>query len=35
MPKIRSMVYRPDIQNLQTIIVSFTDQKKLLEKLGY
>ena len=34
MSKIRLIVYRPGIHNLQTRIVSFPDQKKLLEKIG-
>ena len=33
MPKIVNVIYRPDIQNLQTIIISFPDQEKLLEKV--
>ena len=31
MSKIRVLIYRLDIYNLQTKIVSFQDQKKLLE----
>ena len=34
MSKIRLIVYRPGIHNLQNRIVSFPDQKKLLEKIG-
>ena len=33
MPKIRSIVYRPDIHDLQTSIVSFADYEKFLEKV--
>ena len=32
MSKLRSIIYRPGILNLQTGIVSFPDQQKLLEK---
>ena len=33
MPKKKSILYRPDIYNLQTRTVTFPDQDKLLEKI--
>ena len=33
MPKIRSITYRPDTYNLQTTILSFPDEEKLLEQV--
>ena len=35
MSKIRVLIYRLDIYNLQTNIVSFQDQEKLLEKVVF
>ena len=34
MSKIRSIIYRQEIHNLQTRNISFPDQEKLLEKVG-
>ena len=33
MPKIRILIYTPDIYNLQTRTASFPDQEKLLKKV--
>ena len=33
--KIRVFIYRRDIYNLQTKVVSFTDQEKLLKKVVF
>ena len=35
MPKIRVLIYRHDIYNLQTKIVSFQDKKKLLQEVVF
>lgn len=34
MPKMRSIIYRPDIYNLVTRILLFPDQKKLQKQVG-
>ena len=33
MPKIGSIIYRPDMNNLHTCIVLFADHEKFLEKV--
>ena len=35
MPKIKFLIYRLDIYNLQTKIVSFRDQEKLLKEVVF
>ena len=34
MTKIRSIIYRPELHDLQTRTVSFPEQQKLIQKVG-